>query len=71
MDRPPPRRARPRRGQVDEEAASTSHNPPPPLEPQGQPSFQVSPIPQSGFFSPMTPEAYQAYINFWYTQTQA
>ena len=28
-------------------------------------------MPQPGFFPPMTPEAYQAYMNFWYAQTQA
>ena len=28
-------------------------------------------MPQPGFFPPMTFEAYQAYMNFWYTQTQA
>ena len=73
MDPPPPRRGqdRPRIGQVDEEAASAPHNPPPPPELQRQPSFQVSPMPQSRFFPPMTSEVYQAYMNFWYNQTQA
>ena len=74
MDSPPPRRGRgrPRRGQVDEEAASAPHNPPPPSpEPQGPPGFQVPPMPQPRFFPPMTPEAYQTYLNFWYAQTQA
>ena len=74
MDSPPPRRerGRPRRGQVNEEAASAPHNPPPPPpEPQGPPGFQVPPVPQPGFFPPMTPEAYQAYMNFWYAQSQA
>ena len=28
-------------------------------------------MPQPGFFPPMTPEAYQTYMNFWYAQTQA
>ena len=28
-------------------------------------------MPQSVFFSPMSPEAYQTYVNFWYTQAQA
>ena len=65
---PPPRR---RRSQVDEEAASTPHNPPPPPEPQGQSRFQVSPMPQPRFFPPITLKAYQAYMNFWYAQTQA
>ena len=32
---------------------------------------QVSPMPQSRFFPPMTSEVYQAYMNFWYNQTQA
>ena len=66
---PPSRRGRdrPRRGQIGEEAASAPHNPPPPSpEHQGQTGFQVPPMPQSGFFPPMTLEAYQAYVNFWY-----
>ena len=42
-----------------------------PPEPHGQPGFQVPPMPQPGFFPPMTPEAYQASMNFWYAQTQA
>ena len=68
MELPPPRRGRdrPRRCQVDEEAASAPHNPPPPPEPQGQSGFQVPPMSQPGFFPPMTLEAYQAYMNFWY-----
>ena len=28
-------------------------------------------MPQQGFYPPMTPEAYQAYVNFWYAQAQA
>ena len=28
-------------------------------------------MPQPGFFPSMTPEAYHAYMNFWYAQTQA
>ena len=28
-------------------------------------------MPQPGFFPPMTLEAYQAYMNFWYAQSQA
>ena len=73
MDPSPPRRGRsqPRWDQVDEEAASASQNPPPPPEPQGQSGFQVPPMPQPGFFPPMTLEVYQAYMNFWYAQTQA
>ena len=27
-------------------------------------------MPQSGFFPPMTLEAFQAYTNFWYAQAQ-
>ena len=52
MDPLPPRqeRGRPRRCQVDEEAASAPYNPFPPPEPQGQPGFQVPPMPQLGFF---------------------
>ena len=75
MDPPPPSRrgrGRPRRGRVDEKATSAPHNPPPPPpEPQGQSGFQVPHMPQPRFFPPMTPEAYQAYMNFWYAQTQA
>ena len=75
MDPPPPSRrgrGRPRRGQIDEKAASTPHNPPPPPpEPQGQANFQVPPMPKPRLFSPMTLKAYQAYMNFWYAQTQA
>ena len=44
---------------------------PPRLEPQEQPGFQVPPMPQLGFFPPMTLKAFQAYMNFWYAQTQA
>ena len=62
MDSPPPRRGRgrPQRVQVNEEVASAPHNPPPPPppEPQGPSGFQVPPMPQPGFFPPMTPEAY-------------
>ena len=56
MDPPPPQggRGRPRRGQVDEEAASVPQNPCPPPEPHGQPGFQVPLMPQRGFFPPMT-----------------
>ena len=75
MDPPPPsrrRRGRPRRNSMVEETASTPHNPQP--QPQSksqeQPRFQVPPMPQPGFFPPMTPEAYQAFMNFWYAQTQ-
>ena len=73
MDPPPPRQGqgRPRRDQVDEKADSAPHNPPPPPKPQGQLGLQVPPMPQPGFFPSMTPETYQAYMNFWYTQTQA
>ena len=64
----PPRRGRskPRRVLVDEEAASA-----PPLqgELQAPQEFQVPPMPQLGFFPPMTLEAFQAYTNFWYAQT--
>ena len=73
MDSPPRRRGRGRRrrGRVDEEAASAPHNPPPPPpKPQGPPGFQVPLMPQPGFFPPMTPEAYQTYMNFWYAQSQ-
>ena len=56
----------PRRTQVDEKAALAPHIPPPQPKPQEQPGFQVPPMPQSGFFSPMTLKAYQAYMNFWY-----
>ena len=67
---PPPRREcdHPRRDQVDEEIASASHVPLPQLEPQEQPGFQATPMPQPGFFPPMTPKAY---MNFWYAEAQA
>ena len=55
---------------MDEEAVSAPHTPPPQTEPQVQSEFQVPPVPQPEFFSPMTLEAYQTYINFWYAQTQ-
>ena len=32
--------------------------------------FQVPPMPQLSFFPFMTPEACQAYANFWYAQAQ-
>ena len=73
MDPPPSRRGRgrPRRNPNVEETASISHNPQPQPKPQEQPEFQVPSMAQPGFFPPMTPKAYQAYINFWYAQTQA
>ena len=69
----PPRRGhdRPCRAPVDEEAASTPHSPPPQAKLQVQYEFQVSLMPQLEFFSPITPKAYQAYMNFWYAQAQA
>ena len=73
MDPPPSRqeRGRPHRNLIKEEAASTPHNPQPQPKPQEQPRYQVPPMPQQGFFPPMTLKAYQAYMNFWYAQTQA
>ena len=73
MDPPPPRRGRghPCRYQIDEEASSTLHNPRSQLKTQKQLGFQVPPMPQPRFFPPMTPEAYQTYMNFLYAQTQA
>ena len=44
---------------------------PPEFEPQAPQGFPTSPMPQPEFFPPMTPEAYQAYANFWYAQAQA
>ena len=66
---PPPRRGqgRPRRNQIDEKAASAPYNPQEQSKPQKQPRFQVLPMPQPRFFPPMTPEAYQIHMNFWYT----
>ena len=80
----PPRRGRGRSrwvsvDEVDKEVTFTSqvsqsqNEPQAPLEfesqaPQG---FPTSPMPQLGFFPPMTPEAYQVYANFWYAQAQA
>ena len=74
MDPPPPSRrgwGRPRRNPNVEETASTPHNPQPQPKPQEQLGFQVPPMPPPGFFPPTTPEAYQAYANFWYAQVQA
>ena len=72
MNIPPWRwRGRQRKALVDEEATSAPHALAPQVEPQVQPKFQVSSIPQLGFFSPMTLEAFQAYMNFWYAETQA
>ena len=55
---------------MDEEVASAPHVPLPQGEPQAPPEFQVLPIPQPGFFPPMTSEAFQTYTNFWYAQAQ-
>ena len=65
------RRGRPRTTPVDNEAISTPRAPTPQVEPQVQPEFQVPPMPQPGFFPLMTLKVFQAYINFWYAQTQA
>ena len=80
----PPRRGRGHPGQasvegLDEEVTSTpqisqSQNEPqipPGFEPQAPQGFPTPPMPQPGFFPPMTSEAYQAYANFWYAQAQA
>ena len=64
MDPPPRRGGHPRRIRVDEEATSVPHNPPPQPKLQEQLGFQIPPMPQPGFFPPMTPKAYQAYMNF-------
>ena len=63
-------RGRPYRTWIDEKAASTPHNPQS-HGTQEQLEFQVPPMSHPGFFPPMTFEAYQAYMNFWYAQTQA
>ena len=73
MDPPPPSRrgrGRPRRNLMVEETVSIPHNLQPQPKPQEQPGFQVPSMLQSGFFPPMTSEAYQAFMNFWYAQTQ-
>ena len=65
--------------EVDKEATSTPqvpkslNEPQDPLgfEPQASQVFPIPPMPQLRFFPPMTPEAYQAYSNFWYAQAQA
>ena len=80
----PPRRGRGRPlrvsvEEIDEEATSTpqvsqsQNEPQVPLgfEPQAPQGFPALLMPQPGFFPPMTPETYQAYANFWYTQAQA
>ena len=64
---------------LDKEATSTpqisqsQNEPQVPLgfEPQAPQGFPTPPMPQPGFFSPMTTETYQAYANFWYAQEQA
>ena len=72
MDIPPQRgRDQPRRALMDEEAALAPHIPPPQAKPQVQAKFQVPQMPQLKFFPPMTPKAYQAYMNLWYAQAQA
>ena len=59
-------RDRPHRITMDEEATLAPHvpllqgDPPVPLE------FLVPPIPQVGHFPPMSPEAFQAFITYWY-----
>ena len=56
---------------MNEKAASAPHAPSLQTEPQVQLEFQAPPIPQLGLYPPMTPKAYQAFMNFWYTQAQA
>ena len=64
---------------LDEEATSTpqisqSQNESqvlPGFEPQAPQGFPAPPMAQPGFFPPMTSEAYQTYVNFWYAQAQA
>ena len=72
MDIPPQQgHDRSRRTLVDEKAISTPHAPLSQTEPQVQPEFQALPMPQPGLYPPMTPKAYQAFMNFWYAQAQA
>ena len=60
---------RPRMVLMDEEATSASHAPFPQGDPQFPPKFSIPPMPQAGFFPPMTSEAFQAFTNCWYAQT--
>ena len=55
---------------MDEKATSAPHVPPPQGDPKVPPEFPVTPMPQAGFFPPMTVEAFQAFTNYWYTQAQ-
>ena len=73
MDIMPPQREhdRLRKVFVDEEATSALHAPSPQGDPQAPFEFLISPMPQPRFFPPMTLEAFQAFTNYWYAQTQA
>ena len=61
----PPRKGcdRPYKALTDEKAALAPHSHAPQEEPV-QPEFQVSPMPQPNFFPPITPKAFQPYMNF-------
>ena len=56
---------------MGEEAASAPHAPLPQGDPQTPPKFSIPPMPQAGFFPSMSPEAFQAFTNYWYAQAQA
>ena len=55
---------------MDDEAVSALHVPPPQGESQASLEFQVSSVPQSSFFPPMTPKSCMVYVNFQYAQAQ-
>ena len=55
---------------MDEKVVSTLHAPPQ-GESQASPEFQVSLMPQPGFFPPITPQVFQAYTKLWQAQVQA
>ena len=68
-----PRRVhgRPRKVPVDEEDASATHALPLQDDPQIPPEFSIPPMPQAGFFLPMTFKAFQVFTTYWYAQVQA
>ena len=59
-------RERPCRVPVDEVVVSALHAPPPQGDPQVPSEYPFPPIPQVGFLSPMTIDAFQAFTIYWY-----
>ena len=62
---------RPRWVPMNKEAISAPQAPYPQGGPQAFLEFQVPPMSQLYFFPLMTSKAFQAYVNFWYAQSQA